>query len=671
MIKASDDQELVIERIKRGHHVVTDAVAGAGKTTLILLLAHTFPEKQFIQVTYNSQLKHEVRRKAEQLSLKNIQIHTFHSLAVAFYDGSAHTDIGIRRIIEQNSPAARALPACDIFVIDEAQDMTFLYYKFIKKFLKELGGEPIQQLIVGDTFQGIYAFKGADTRFLSLAHLLWFPSEHSVVKTAMTTSYRITHPIAHFVNEVLIGSERVQAQKDGPRVEYLKWDIWDVHNILVPEILDLIKNRGVKPEEIFILAGSVKSPRSPIKRLENALVLHGIKCYVPMADDKKIDDDVTTGKVIFTTFHQAKGRERRVVIVYGFDASYYDYYARDEPRNKCPSTLYVAATRALDRLYLIEDVHKDPLPFLKSSVQDKSYIKWHTESVNTRKRTTEPPERCLSPTDLVKFLREDILSMVTTQVESLFEEMSPANTELKEVPKKVSCGGTHEEISDITGLTMITMFKRGKNALLEYLNAEKIDKVDHGFLTDAIKRCNKGLQTVSDYLYLCNTYIAVKERLYFRLAQLTEYNWLSEEVVEQTHRFMRKHLREDFEHEQEIGELDDKGRTIFVYTSPEYGRIKFKATIDGYDSSAVWMLKWADDIQVEHELLLVVWAWIWNRSMLDRVGSREFKIMNTRTGQVKRLRWGPLVEAIVQTLLKNMFDKGSLKTDGEFLDWCK
>lgn len=670
MIKASGEQDLVVDHIRNGLNVVTDAVAGAGKTTLILLLAATFPEKRFIQVTYNSQLKHEVRRKAEQLSLKNIEIHTFHSLAVAFYDRTAHTDIGIRRIIESDCPAARALPACDIFVIDEAQDMTFLYYKLIRKFLRDLAA-PVQQLIVGDTYQGIYTFKGADTRFLSLAHLLWFPEAHRREKTSMNTSYRITHEIARFVNEVLIGEERIRAQKSGPSVEYLKWDIWDVHNILVPEILQLLKS-GVKPEEIFILAGSVKSPRSPIKRLENALVMHGIKCYVPMADDKKIDDDIIGGKVIFTTFHQAKGRERRVVIVYGFDASYYDYYARDEPRNKCPSTLYVAATRALEKLIIIEDVRKDPLPFLKAPVQEKpAFINWRTEPISSRKRAGEPPERCLSPSDLVKFLREDILSMVTTQVESIFQEECPANTELPEVPNKVTCGDTYEEISDITGLTVITMFSTEKNTLLNYLNGEKIDKIDHSFLTDAVKRCNKGLHSVSDYLYLCNTYIAVKERLYFRLAQLTEYNWLSQQVVDISHEFMRGHLRTDFEHEGEIGDLDDKGRTIFTYSSPEYGNIKFKATVDGYDSSTVWMLKWVDDIQIEHQLLLVVWAWIWNRCMLDRVGAREFKIMNIRTGQVKRLCYGGAVEAIVQTLLKNMFDKGSLKTDGEFLDWCK
>lgn len=670
MIKASGEQDLVVEHIRKGAHVVTDAVAGAGKTTLILLLAASFPEKRFIQVTYNSQLKHEVRRKAEQLVLKNIEIHTFHSLAVAFYDRSAHTDIGIRRIIETDCPPARALPACDIFVIDEAQDMTFLYYKLIRKFLRDIG-TPVQQLIVGDTYQGIYTFKGADTRFLSLAHLLWFPEEHRREKTTMNTSYRITHEIARFVNEVLIGDERIRAQKSGPSIEYLKWDIWEVHNILVPEILQLLKS-GVKPEEIFILAGSVKSPRSPIKRLENALVMHGIKCYVPMADDKKIDDDVITGKVIFTTFHQAKGRERRVVIVYGFDASYYDYYARDEPRNKCPSTLYVAATRALEKLIIIEDVRKDPLPFLKAPVAEKSeFINWRSEPITTRKRSNEPPERCLSPSDLVKFLREDILSMVTTQVESLFEEESSPTTELPEVPNKVTCGDTHEEISDITGLTIITMFTTTKNTLLNYLNGEKIDKIDHSFLTDAVKRCNKGLNSVSDYLYLCNTYIAVRERLYFRLAQLTEYNWLSQQVVDTSHGFMREHLGADFEHEAEIGELDEKGRTSFTYTSPEYGRIKFKATVDGYDSSSVWMLKWVDDIQIEHQLLLVVWAWIWNRCMLESVGHREFKIMNIRTGQVKRLCYGPQVEAIVQTLLKNMFDKGSQKTDGEFLDWCK
>lgn len=44
---------------------------------------------------------------------------------------------------------------------------------------------------------------------------------------------------------------------------------------------------------------------------------------------------------------QSKGRERRLVVVNSFDASYLKYHARSARKDICPNALYVgAATRA-------------------------------------------------------------------------------------------------------------------------------------------------------------------------------------------------------------------------------------------------------------------------------------------------------------------------------------
>lgn len=44
---------------------------------------------------------------------------------------------------------------------------------------------------------------------------------------------------------------------------------------------------------------------------------------------------------------------RQVVVVFGLDDSYHQYYARDESEAQCPNAVYVAATRASKRLILI------------------------------------------------------------------------------------------------------------------------------------------------------------------------------------------------------------------------------------------------------------------------------------------------------------------------------
>ena len=52
--------------VKTGKNVVVDAVAGTGKTTLILSLAKELIHKNILQMTYNKSLKFEVREKIKE-----------------------------------------------------------------------------------------------------------------------------------------------------------------------------------------------------------------------------------------------------------------------------------------------------------------------------------------------------------------------------------------------------------------------------------------------------------------------------------------------------------------------------------------------------------------------------------------------------------------------------
>ena len=71
-----------------------------------------------------------------------------------------------------------------------------------------------------------------------------------------------------------------------------------------------------------MLAPSLKSTNNPVKRLENELVKNKIPVYFSRNEEDGLDEDVIKGKVAFTTFHQSKGRERKIVFVFGFDNSY-------------------------------------------------------------------------------------------------------------------------------------------------------------------------------------------------------------------------------------------------------------------------------------------------------------------------------------------------------------
>ena len=69
----SDEQMTVIQAIKDGFNVQVDAVAGSGKTTTILHMSMSYPNKNIFQITYNNMLKKEVRKKINRLCIENVK----------------------------------------------------------------------------------------------------------------------------------------------------------------------------------------------------------------------------------------------------------------------------------------------------------------------------------------------------------------------------------------------------------------------------------------------------------------------------------------------------------------------------------------------------------------------------------------------------------------------
>ena len=216
MITLSKEQSKIIKYIKKDNNVIVDSCAGTGKTTLILSVARELPDKKILQMTYNSMLRHEVNNRVKKSEIHNMSVHTFHSLAVKYYMSNCYTDSGIRNILSKDLSPLTILPKFDILVLDECQDMTFIYFQFMIKFARDSGSQ-IQLLILGDYMQGLYDFKGADIRFLTLADILWknysFLKIKKFKKCTMKLSYRITNQMCSFVNNVMLGVDRMDECK--------------------------------------------------------------------------------------------------------------------------------------------------------------------------------------------------------------------------------------------------------------------------------------------------------------------------------------------------------------------------------------------------------------------------------------------------------------------------
>ena len=212
----SAEQQVIINHIQQGKNVIVDACAGSGKSTTILSCALVLRDKKVLQLTYNKTLRHEVQEKVVELQIPNMEVHTYHSLAYNYYHHDGQMDNGIRRIIRDNINPKTKLPEFDLLVVDEAQDMTNVYYRLLLKFIQD-SQRPFQVMILGDKMQGLYDFKGADTRFLTFGQQCWqdvpLLVSNEFVCCTLKTSYRITVPMARFVNNALLDEKRLWAVK--------------------------------------------------------------------------------------------------------------------------------------------------------------------------------------------------------------------------------------------------------------------------------------------------------------------------------------------------------------------------------------------------------------------------------------------------------------------------
>jgi len=618
MFSPSDEQRAVHDQIKRGVNVVVDACAGSGKSTTVLGLAAAMPRTKFLHVTYNSMLRKEFQEKVRELRLTNLEVHTFHSLCVRYFTTQGSTDAGLRAVLQDRMPMAiPSPPSYRIVVLDEVQDMTPLYFHFIRYFLRQIAPESdpylesdpdpeadskkgssrpslFQLLLLGDCRQGLYEFKGSDVRFLTHAHRIWrgFPllkKPTAFVQCTLRMSYRITRPMASFVNEALLGEPCLQACRDGVPVVYLRNSRANLERIVTYHIRQIL-NEGDAPGDIFVLGASVKGSNSMVRRIENALVEANIPCHVPRADDTagadRIDERVIQGKVVFSTFHTVKGRQRKYVFVTGFDQSYFTYFCRNAPvpvpdssltpvttPTPTPNTLYVATTRATHRLFVLETNHHAtdrPLACLRLThhqLVQAPYVDfkgtpqaifYEPDAAATAERVKRAHLHYLTPSELIRFVPETVLDALTPTLMRLFVTRRPAATTPIDLPSVVQFGGSsglYEDVSDINGVAIPNLWWEHARATVAtdpagspqhqpvqtsdlYASIEQslqdMRPHEHAYLRKLFLTLSPTCHTPSEFLYMSNVYLACQDKLYGKLKQIPRdaYQWVSDEAAE-------------------------------------------------------------------------------------------------------------------------------------------
>ncbi len=612
-LQPSKEQTAVVHALIEGRHATVNAVAGSGKTTTVVMLGaylkHEGRRRRVLLLTYNRALKVETRARVKGLGLcDEIEAHSFHAAGVRYFSDSCRVDDGLNECVLELASAWRRQPRpWDFVVIDEAQDVDRLKFAFaarlVAKSLAVGGAEPPQWLVIGDARQSIYEYRGADGRFLRFADRgVWSAPDDARPWTQLklSTSYRITPCMAAFVSEAMLASPGYIVSSRSPTVraasvtragaaaspvrtaaahavaaglvEYRVGSAFQNAERVGKEIIELMRG-GTKPDDIFVLAGSVKQSQertTPLQRINQLLAWAdpAIPVYVPRTDDD--DDDCgkeqLEGRVVFATFHAAKGRERPIVYVLGFEQSYFHYYARGHPETLCPNTLYVACTRAKQRLVLCaERFVGGHLPFLadrhsapvwKHDVKVSGDFEYDLMKAEFVEKASDVPVA-----DLLAHLPESVLSSALSHVvfrktcnaalpsqaavhDAAARTVTGTITMPDKVASKVIVGG-NESVSDINGLALgpmleVFVLKRSAPSLHKVVSdaipgnkcaavVRDFESIIEGMIWDAdTTPVSAFLQLTAMYKVVAAAGTAGLDSLY---TQLGSFNWLHCDAV--------------------------------------------------------------------------------------------------------------------------------------------
>lgn len=240
-------------------------------------------------------------------------------------------------------------------IVDEAQDFGMAEYRFLRNLVPEKEND---LFIVGDIRQKIYPvnvnFSKCNINILGNR------------TNQLTLNYRNTHQINIFANKIIDNIKFIDMDAsvteynksnaiingDEPIIKTLR-DYEDECDFVFDEI-NKITESGIMHNEIAIISRT----NGFINKVVNNLTERGLN-LMPLEDV----DSINNKNVYFGTMHSVKGFEFKVVFIVGANTqsiplqSHVNRLEHEREKNDFirmeKSLLYVAATRARDRLYIL------------------------------------------------------------------------------------------------------------------------------------------------------------------------------------------------------------------------------------------------------------------------------------------------------------------------------
>ena len=664
----SAEQRAIIRCIGDGKSCISDSVPGAGKTTTGTNLALEYPHLKVLCLTFSSSLKAEGRGKAAHI--RNIEIQSYNSWILKNYGKGGTSNEEVYEILRDNSPMKRTPTAFDVIILDETQDMMIMHYQMIRKFVKDCRISP-KYLVIGDQYQGVFEFLGADRRYLTLADRL-FPGDYETLH--LTRSFRLTDPIGAFMNDAVLGEQRISTDNPSDQVvDYIVSDPRDIRLFQhINRRIDARLKRGAKLDDFFILFAGL-GPGTPAPLLDAYLTRRGKLIAFLDSDSDNVGEGELKGKIAMTTFHKSKGRERKYVFVFNVDTSYFKYYKPGADPFVCPPELYVALTRATTKLWVIQGYKGDgsvrQCPFFKHGLvelKDTPYCNVQCNHVDISSVTKidgpipSLPKVKFNVTDFIKYLTEPCEKALFPMINQLFAVIHSPDGHMAEPSLTIqSRFGTSELISDLIGIAVPSYIghTRGiRGDIHRMLDHPPTDLATH------VDKIHDPPDHISDHLRFANISKSSEKGIRSNLRQVTEYG---EMVTDDNLKCYvlnseRIHLGDNAEFEYPIK---------YIYYHKEYGAIDMRGRIDSLGAGSMYEFKCTKGLQFSHKLQVVVYSWMVRQHDPDT----RYKnyLFNFSTGELLEMTYSEvLVDRVMDYVFAEKFRTAEVLEDNGFIKSC-
>jgi hypothetical protein len=219
--------------------------------------------------------------------------------------------------------------------------------------------------------------------------------------------------------------------------------------------------------------------------------------------------------------------------------------------------------------------------------------------------------------------------------------------------------GHFENVCEINGIAIPINFeltrREGHCTVLEHLikNSERFPS-DHRDKILTIRRhlTSNRVLLASDILYLANLFASYVSGYNCKREQITNYNWISEELFTQTNYRLNNYINKNAQYEKEI-------------SASLIGR-KITGHLDIVQDNIIWELKCVKALEPVHFIQILVYGWLY---MVEFNKEMKLQVLNVLTDEIIEVVPNCELSEIVAFLIEKRWGKKDDKiSDSEFLD---